>query len=55
MSETQDILQTKFNVELRAMKTRLEISKKVLTQREWLSLVDILQRYCRHELGENEE
>lgn len=46
---------TLFQVELVAIKQNLEFAKKQLTEREWLSLCDIVKRICDVELGEGEE
>ena len=43
--------QTVFQCELVGLKQSLEYSKKVLTERQWASLMDILARYAASELG----
>jgi hypothetical protein len=45
---------TVFQEELLNLKQNLEYAKKVLSQREWLSHMDIVTRYAAHELGEDE-
>jgi hypothetical protein len=45
---------TVFQEELLNLKQNLEYAKKVLSQREWLTLMDIVTRYAAHELGEEE-
>jgi hypothetical protein len=46
---------TVFQGELVNLKQNLEYVKKVLTKREWTSLMDILARYAAYELGEEDE
>jgi hypothetical protein len=45
---------TDFQTALICSKRELEYWKAELTQREWLTLMDILARYIASELGEDE-